>query len=95
MMDRKQIVSHKRHPSTLTIKRLRKFGNNDKNDFRVVSGILRLASKYLIDSLRSKALEHLSAGWPSTLKGWDLREKVADESHLDSSQYYPFPVVSS
>jgi len=42
--------------------------------------------------LRSKALEHLSAAWPSTLKGWDTRERVADEHQLDSSQYYPFPV---
>lgn len=75
----------------------RKFGNNDKADFRVVSGILRLASKYIIESLRTKALEHLSAAWPSTLKGWDAREELTGDRYVSTSEprFYPNPVVGT
>ena len=75
----------------------RKFGNNDCTDFAIVSGILRLANKYLIDSLQARALEHLSIAWPSTLKAWDAREDLAGEYYVDSDgpRFYPSPVVSS
>ena len=73
------------------------FGNNDREDYRVVSGILRLATKYLIDKLRRRALEHLSVAWPSTLKGWDVREEVARnfevETSLPRQLRYPSPIV--
>lgn len=69
------------------------FGNNDQNDFRVVSGILRLATKYIIDSLREKALAHLSIAWPLTLKAWDAREDFARSHGMSGGQYYPHPVV--
>ena len=46
-------------------------------DFQVVSGILRLATKYLVHSLREKMVCHLSLAWPTTLKGWDAREHIA------------------
>lgn len=72
------------------------FGNNDPVDFRVVSGILRLATKYLVDSLRSKAIGHLSEAWPSTLKGWDAREDAARASELQNglgaNGIYPSPI---
>lgn len=56
-----------------------------------MSGILRLATKYLIDSLRTKALAHLSIAWPATLKGWDAREaKLFD---MEESRRYPHPFV--
>jgi len=72
------------------------FGNNDEDDFRVVSGILRLSTKYLIDSLRAKALAHLSIAWPSNLKAWDLREdfplRFENEGQSRASPYrYPHP----
>ena len=70
----------------------RKFGNNDKDDFRVVSGVLRLSNKYMIESLREKALTHLSQAWPSTLKGWDTREEILDYNVHQESRYYPNPV---
>ncbi|THH03472.1 hypothetical protein EW145_g6228 [Phellinidium pouzarii] len=38
----------------------RKFGDNDRDDFRVVSGISHLVSKYMIDSLRC-ALRRVTA----------------------------------
>ncbi|KAF8216434.1 hypothetical protein K438DRAFT_1797196 [Mycena galopus ATCC 62051] len=72
------------------------FGNNDQEDFRIVAGILRLATKYIVDSLRSKALAHLCIAWPSTLKGWDAREDVARSYEIATSSsaghYYPSPI---
>lgn len=77
----------------------RSFGNNDQDDFRVVSGILRLSTKYLCDSLRAKALVHLSKAWPSDLKAWDMREDVAryemdSENAMSYGHVFPSPIVS-
>ncbi|KAI0045721.1 hypothetical protein FA95DRAFT_1560919 [Auriscalpium vulgare] len=73
------------------------FGKNDYEDFAVVSGILRLSTKYVMDSLRSKALEHLSEAWPATLPGWDAREDRARsyeyECPTDNSYLYPSPIA--
>ena len=77
----------------------RTFGDNDPNDFAIVSGILRLSTKYAMDSLRSKAIAHLNIAWPTTLKGWDLREDKAHACDLASSaehaSLYPSPIVRS
>ncbi|KAL1733280.1 hypothetical protein EV714DRAFT_246717 [Schizophyllum commune] len=51
--------------------------DNSPDDFRVVAGVCRLATKYLIDTLRVKTIAHLSKAWPSTLKEWDAREDAA------------------
>ncbi|KAF4610588.1 hypothetical protein D9613_006859 [Agrocybe pediades] len=70
------------------------FGSNDEEDFRAVSGILRLSTKYLIDSLRAKALVHLSLAWPSDLRTWDLREDVSrgfESEGTGSAHRYPHP----
>ncbi|TFK40000.1 hypothetical protein BDQ12DRAFT_591806, partial [Crucibulum laeve] len=71
------------------------FRNNDQDDFRVASGILRLSTKYIIDSLRAKALAHLSIAWPLSLKAWDMREDLARSHELDSTSsgthLYPHP----
>lgn len=73
------------------------FGNNDQNDFRIVSGILRLSTKYIVDSLRAKALAHLSTAWPSSLRAWDLREDLARAYELESTtpgaHLYPHPFL--
>lgn len=73
------------------------FGTNDRDDYRVVSGLLRLATKYLIDKLRARALEHLSVAWPSTLRAWDAREEVARIFEIDTGLprglRYPSPIV--
>jgi hypothetical protein len=86
------VDAHHRHA-------IRKFGNNDPHDFAVVSGILRLSTKYAIDSLRSKAITHLNTAWPTTLKGWDLREDKAHAYELTSptehAGLYPSPIVRS
>ncbi|KAI0060251.1 hypothetical protein BV25DRAFT_1807603 [Artomyces pyxidatus] len=73
------------------------FGCNDLDDFVTVAGILRLSTKYVMDSLRAKALAHLSLAWPSTLKGWDAREDRARAFELESSSegayLYPSPIA--
>ncbi|KAF5331467.1 hypothetical protein D9758_015483 [Tetrapyrgos nigripes] len=73
------------------------FGNNDRDDFRVVSGVLRLSSKYIIDSLREKAILHLSQAWPTTLKAWDAREDNARAFEMktgsSSGHVYPSPIA--
>ncbi|KAG8215022.1 hypothetical protein J3R82DRAFT_8430 [Butyriboletus roseoflavus] len=71
------------------------FGNNDPADFQVVSGILRLATKYVVDSLREKALNHLSVAWPATLKGWDAREDMSRSFvfQAGSESIYPSPIA--
>ncbi|KAH8979163.1 hypothetical protein EDB86DRAFT_3089392 [Lactarius hatsudake] len=72
------------------------FGDNDPDDFAIVSGILRLSTKYAMDSLRSKAIVHLNVAWPTSLKGWDLREDKAHACDLASStehaSLYPSPI---
>jgi len=72
------------------------FGDNDPDDFAIVSGILRLSTKYAMDSLRSKAIAHLNIAWPTSLKGWDLREDKAHACDLASSaehtSLYPSPI---
>lgn len=77
----------------------RSFGTNSPADFRIVSGILRLSTKYLCDSLRAKALSHLSVAWPSDLRGWDTREDQARYWELEMPEQasigiYPSPIVS-
>jgi hypothetical protein len=74
------------------------FGNNDRDDFRVVSGILRLATKYAVDSLRDESITHLSVAWPTSLKAWDAREELASvyeaETGSQHASRYPSPIVS-
>lgn len=83
-------VQSAHHPS-------RTFGSNDCSDFRIVSGILRLSNKYMIESLRAKAIAHLNIAWPMTLKGWDAREDKARAYELEnipgSAHLYPSPIV--
>ncbi|KAF5383576.1 hypothetical protein D9615_003510 [Tricholomella constricta] len=73
------------------------FGGNDQEDFPVVSGVLRLSTKYIIEGLRARALEHLSTAWPSDLKAWDAREDSARTHETDiasnGSHLYPHPIA--
>ncbi|KAH9910406.1 uncharacterized protein BXZ73DRAFT_109075 [Epithele typhae] len=63
------------------------FGINDRDDFNVLSGVLRLSSKYLVqEPTRAKALAHISTAWPSTLKAWDLREDLARLYEVQTGQ---------
>ncbi len=51
-----------------------------------MAAVLRLSTKYLIEHLRQRCLIHLGLDWPSTLEGWDLREKDAVD---DAGRYSP------
>ncbi|EJD41200.1 hypothetical protein AURDEDRAFT_69110 [Auricularia subglabra TFB-10046 SS5] len=62
------------------------FGDNSEADFAVVSGVLRLSNKYLIEPLRRRAIAHLSLAWPTTLTSWDEREDLADRAHRERMQ---------
>lgn len=73
------------------------WGDNGLDDFETVSGVLRLSHKYMIDSLRVKAIEHLHKAWPVTLQGWDSREDIArwyTGEWSTNGGRYPHPTVS-
>lgn len=75
----------------------RNWGDNGLDDFEIVSGVLRLSHKYIVDSLRVKAIEHLHKAWPTTLQGWDAREEIARWHNGEWSPVggrYPHPTVS-
>ncbi|KAF9525170.1 hypothetical protein CPB83DRAFT_564525 [Crepidotus variabilis] len=71
------------------------FTTNSPQDFKCTSGILRLSTKYLIDSLRAKALAHLAVAWPNDLRGWDAREDVVREWECTGGEgrRYPHPAA--
>ncbi|TFY62276.1 hypothetical protein EVJ58_g3961 [Rhodofomes roseus] len=62
--------------------------------FDVISGVLRLSNKYLIDHLRIRCLQWLRADWPSSLEGWDRRELQAtdDNKRYAPRESYPHPI---
>ncbi|OBZ68175.1 Meiotic recombination protein SPO11 [Grifola frondosa] len=60
------------------------------NTFAVVSALLRLSTKYGVDTLRKEALHGLALSWPSTLLLWELREKNATNS---DGLYAPRPAL--
>jgi hypothetical protein len=49
------------------------------NDFPAIAAVLRLSTKYIIENLRQRCLTRLEIDWPSTLIGWDLREREATD----------------
>jgi hypothetical protein len=52
----------------------------DAATFPVVSGLLRLFTKYRVDRLREEILCGLSAAWPTTLSNWEARESRATDA---------------
>ncbi|KAF8060681.1 hypothetical protein FPV67DRAFT_1783736 [Lyophyllum atratum] len=48
-------------------------------DFMAIAGVLRLSTKYFVDHLRERCLKRLDLDWPSTLSGWDQRERDATD----------------
>lgn len=45
-------------------------------DFSHVSALLRLSTTYSVKHLRAKLLAGLAVNYPTTLQGWDAREKA-------------------
>jgi hypothetical protein len=56
------------------------------DDFPAIAAVLRLSSKYLVEHLRQHCLMRLQFEWPSTLSGWDRREREAVD---DLGRYIP------
>ncbi|EKM75199.1 hypothetical protein AGABI1DRAFT_80170 [Agaricus bisporus var. burnettii JB137-S8] len=56
------------------------------NDFPAIAAVLRLSTKYMVETLRVRCLHRLHLDWPTTLLGWDQREAAATD---DSGRYLP------
>jgi hypothetical protein len=52
----------------------------DGTTFPIVSGLLRLSTKYHVDRLREEVLRGLSNSWPTTLSQWEAREARATDA---------------
>jgi hypothetical protein len=59
---------------------LRYFKKPYANDFPAIAAVLRLSTKYFIEHLRQRCLTRLEIDWPSTLTGWDVREREATDN---------------
>ena len=79
------VISHPLYDVLLRI-RDRYFQKASSFNFPVISAVLRLSTKYLIDHLRERCLVHMATDWPSTLEAWDQREKLAVD---DAGRYSP------
>ncbi|PPQ88269.1 hypothetical protein CVT25_005432 [Psilocybe cyanescens] len=55
-------------------------------DFPAIAAVLRLSSKYLVEHLRQRCLHRLDKDWPSTLTGWDMRERRSTD---ENGRYVP------
>lgn len=65
---------------------VRYFKKSRSSDFPVIAAVLRLSSKYLVEHLRQRCLSRLDADWPSTLTGWDERERRSTD---ENGRYVP------
>ncbi|EPQ58790.1 hypothetical protein GLOTRDRAFT_33335 [Gloeophyllum trabeum ATCC 11539] len=66
------------------------------HDFQVISAVLRLSSKYLIGHLRRHCISRLEVDWPSSLLGWDHREKMATDpstGRYNPREMYAHPIL--
>ncbi|KAI1784925.1 hypothetical protein LXA43DRAFT_1040201 [Ganoderma leucocontextum] len=73
------LLNYLYNPTQMTFKRF------DPNTPLAVSGVIRLADKYCIESLREHFIKVVISDWPTTLKEWDIfqieikaaKEKIA------------------
>ncbi|PIL28653.1 hypothetical protein GSI_08695 [Ganoderma sinense ZZ0214-1] len=63
--DLAQLLNYLYNPTEMTFKRF------DPNTPLVVSGVIRLADKYCIESLREHLIKAVVSDWPTTLDEWD------------------------
>ncbi|KAL0959012.1 hypothetical protein HGRIS_014324 [Hohenbuehelia grisea] len=65
------------------------------DDFPIIAGVLRLSSKYLVESLRQQCILRLEHEWPSTLAGWDRREQESTnaQAHYSPRDLYAHPIL--
>ncbi|KII92351.1 hypothetical protein PLICRDRAFT_104322 [Plicaturopsis crispa FD-325 SS-3] len=67
----------------------------DGSDISLVSGLLRMFTKYRVMRLRGEALRGLSLIWPSTISLWESRETKATDSAgvYAPRQAHPHPIL--
>lgn len=66
------------------------FDTRNINDFFYLAGLLRLATKYFINSLRTACILHLSQTWTYTLKGHDEMVEIAVNTKAIDKMTYPY-----
>lgn len=66
------------------------FAQRSAEDFFLLAGILRLASKYFIPSLRLQAIRYLTQTWAHTLRGHDTMVSTALSSPEIDGMTYPY-----
>lgn len=72
-----------------------------------MTGVMRLAGKYEIDSLRALIVKHIESDWPQTLEDWDAHQAertAAAQAYIDNKdkkfkdkyfdEVYPEPVAA-
>ncbi|KIY74005.1 hypothetical protein CYLTODRAFT_386164 [Cylindrobasidium torrendii FP15055 ss-10] len=65
-----------------------------QNDFPLVSSVLRLSTKYLVEPLRVRCLARLQYDYPPDLSTWDQREQEAtnEEGYYSPRDQYAHPI---
>jgi hypothetical protein len=53
----------------------------------IVAGVLRLATKYDVQYLRRRALQHLAVTFPTTLEAWHQRDKTRTIPPVDNTPF--------
>ncbi|KDQ62527.1 hypothetical protein JAAARDRAFT_121290 [Jaapia argillacea MUCL 33604] len=66
------------------------FHNRSAEDFFFLAGILRLATKYFVNRLRTQAIRHLTDIWSYTLRGHDEMISRAVNSPIIDEITYPY-----
>jgi hypothetical protein len=68
----------------------RLFELENEHDFQVVSGVLRMATKYQVPALRQRAMEPLLKRYPTSLSAWDAMRgnlrSFSDERYREGSR---------
>ncbi len=63
---------------TLTLCSSLVFKDHDPNTARIVSGVIRLADKYLIEPLHRRLVQQVCDDWPTTLNDYDISQAEID-----------------
>lgn len=64
-----------------------------KTELVVVAGVLRLSTKYDVQYLRRRALQHLSVTFPTTLEAWHQRDQTRTIPPVDNTPFAALQVA--
>lgn len=76
--------------------RPRYFQYRRATDFPALEAVLRLSTKYQAAHLRQACLSRIMLDFPSTLKAWDTRERIATDDHARYTprDFFPLPILA-